>query len=276
MALNELTRFALVRSSSPVFATFGESTEFNDLQLLHILRMKTRTVILSPWMHAFNLLDYSDYTEQEELPSPKPYTVHSLNGIKMYQVFNHDGVFGRSEFDTNLVLSAKHGELFYITYSTVRGDRQLLLAVNKVEPRGAYFLRKLNQNTGRTYSLPEDQNIVHLQFNSTVASSLYFLPVAYELQPGVNDLLDNPITTVTEFTRESGVWFPDRSGWFCIRRGVNTLTATPIGSTGGRFKQGAPKVYYVAAGNEVDRLALMAQLNHSEISRRLNINLNVT
>lgn len=242
-----------------------------------ILSHPEYVAVISPWKPYLNL---EDPYEPNVLYS-QPYSVYTSEGRFLYRVKKHDGVFGNSILDKTIILQSLTGAMYYLQYQTTDSFKTILLLINNLALEPSMF------TTDRSYlEAPEPPMIepseyyIILDASQILSSSgvssvnIHFLSTDALFVKTGEEIINNQITQVEPhlLTQEDPtfMWFPKRSGWLCLTKGVESLSFLLIddvlGTGDDRLIYSGNNAYYLAMGHEEDTNLIRQELGL--ISRR--------
>jgi len=225
---------------------------------------KTRTYVsvIYPWDLVINLDQVKDSYLYKPL-SNQPYSIYTLNGELLYQVSEHNNIFGRSILDKTLTMSSKHGDMYYLDYSTLLGNIQVLLVINTIPPNisidnsiDSDLLPQANTNR-----IVVSANTVYMGIGLTeLPYNIYYLKESPSLNPSLLTVINKGDLTIE---RESPFLItPDESGWLSITQKVGVIdqplfiTTTGGAGTDRVVESNVSGVYYIAVGNSISESVL--------------------
>jgi hypothetical protein len=218
--------------------------------------------VVSPWKPFLNLED----PFEPDVAYTKPFTVYNSEGRFLYRVKEHNGIFGNSILDKALILQSQSGSIYYLQYEGTESFKTVLLLVNNLSLEPSLPI------TDRSYlEAPEPPSIEPSEYYiimdassvlglSNTSINIHFLPTDALNVKTAEDILDNPITEVEPYilsqTDSTVMWFPQRSGWFTLTKGVEALTPLLLddilGAGDDRLIYAGNNSYYIALGHEED------------------------
>lgn len=109
-----------------------------------IFKYKRDIIMISPWAMYVDLRDLliEDLTSDSINPD-SPYQVYDMRGNLKYTVTNHQGIFGESRLDENLVNKARNAGIYFLKYKTFSGSEKVKLLIINVFSKQ---IRASNQN----------------------------------------------------------------------------------------------------------------------------------
>lgn len=224
--------------------------------------------VISPWKPYLRL-------DEEYVLHTKAYSVYTVEGRFLYRVKNHDGVFGNSILDKTLILQSLSGSIYYLQYQAIDNYKTVLLLVNNLA------LTPSLPTTDKSYLEAPDPPILEpseyyliLDASQVLSNeilnniNIHFLPTNAINLKTADDIISSSISTVEPFTLSSSdstlMWFPQRSGWLTITKGVNNLQSLLIddvlGTGDDRLIYSGNGSYYIALGNEEDTNMIRQEL----------------
>lgn len=110
----------------------------NDYQkligiLYLFLKFNKNINIISPWALPVDLREETDFgvPTPQSIDIEEPYRIYNLEGVLLYSVTDHQGIFGQSFLDKILLNNSYTGSTFFLKYKTYEGLEIIkLLVVN--------------------------------------------------------------------------------------------------------------------------------------------------
>lgn len=186
-----------------------------------LFKYKRDVIMISPWAMYVDLRDIliEDLTSESINPN-SPYQVYDMRGNLKYTVVGHQGIFGESRLDENLVNKAINGSIYFLKYKTFSGTNKVKLLIINVFSKQ---IRASNQN----FSSP---NVV---LNSTISINTTSVSPAdvYLIEAPPQPLSNIDIETfrrselLQELTQDNPVNYSINTGsWLLIDHSDNTIT----------------------------------------------------
>ena len=226
----------------------------------------------------------------------KPYSILNSDRETVYQVSDHQGIFGNSILDNLLLLESKPATIYYLVYETYQETKQMILmtipinnVINKQikltisTPSTLVSNEKFNQLAFNLINGNRDNNKIGLPYYPI---KLYFLQTSSPVLLNRAAIINSPITQVNTFNDINFLYYPKNSGWIVINQ-ESATTETPLsldiqsGSGVDRLIQVAAYTYYIAIDSDINLNIFRQSTNALTItpatfSNQLNMNINLS
>jgi len=242
-----------------------------ERQVYRILSHPGNVEVISPWSMTLDLMDrdYTGLSRKAAILSNYAYGVYNTRNEVMYKVRQHGGYFGNSSLDKTLVLQSKTGNMFYLRYTSTRGQETTLLIVNNLALESAYpnvitdidlveppLIR--DEQSGYNFERPAIEPFkrwIRLRTSALSSSSLFI----YQLTgsptsiPTIDQITTNTQSVIEEILIDKEIQiFLKKSGWLCIKQGDKVCRLRNLTGEGiDRVIEATPGVYYIAVGDEI-------------------------
>ncbi len=239
-----------------------------DRRVSTFLTHPDHMLVISPSNLSFKLYDnYQEVLQNNSIILEQPYSVYDQLGKLLYRVSNHNGIFGYSLLDRQLLLESKPTDYYYLHFNTYAGKRVLLLvcATNS----GTKKVNTSGLLNGPAYSLSEENNILYLDAINTSRNinvsgfpyypiKTYFLASPPSAKPTISQIKLNPLTNTQTYSLDFGTALtiqPQTSGWLVITQlatsEVNLTINNLTGAGVSQLLEANPSLYYISLGSEI-------------------------
>ncbi|MBD2201814.1 hypothetical protein H6G33_10685 [Calothrix sp. FACHB-1219] len=304
--------FTLSKRFPNLIQSFGNLNNFLSLVIykeldpsiyIHrILNHPDKIVVITPTDLSFNITEGDNsFRESSSINLDHPYSVYDKDGLLLYKVSNHSGVYGNSILDRTLVLQSKVLDYYYLQYDTYSSTKTLLILI------GLYSvgINKLLFNKDKDYSANrvstlEDQSLITINVSSLERDvskegtpfyplRVHTLRSSPSLIPNREQLLINGATSEEDYDLDITDYFflyPISSGFYSFSqvKGNLIIPVAPSlidGEGSNRFILSSPYVYYLGMHKDINidilrqafNLLDIEDLPGVELDKRINLTL---
>jgi hypothetical protein len=222
MDINNAAYYQLVGRINHLVQAFGSvwrlmlAVSQDPIRLKLLIDYGPDSVLLSAQQSELNLNEpLIGATPSSIIQVNYPYEIFSTEGKLLYRISHHNGVFGESSLDQQLLLGSETGDVYLLNYQSAAGPAtKALLIDRRVQTRSE---DRLVPNTGASLTKGD---LITFKSRDGVASypdlTLYFLEQNPMLKPTPASLVGNPRTSKTAFTALPFVFLASRSGWLAL------------------------------------------------------------
>jgi len=262
------------------FYSAYKSSFFNNFGIYTILQFAPEDVyVINIDNTIVNLVKkVDDAFEKDSIDVNEPYSILNIRKELLYQVSNHEGLFGKNPYDKYLIQNSDSLGIYILEYMTYSGPKLKLILIDNL--------------IDQFPSLDFDTSI-QKQIDTSVdyknKSSLYiFSDTSFEIYYLNKSIVSSMSTSIIENHSEVRVYkansanalnfVPEDSGWLLIKKGESFINYLSITGSGlDRFiNPFNDNIYYLFIGEEynksfLNRLKGITSFGNSTIQAKLNV-----
>lgn len=273
----------------------GEDSYYRVVSDLHTLVSHRDNInIISAWANIIDLTEENYNTfSNNAIILEEPYKVFNTQGDLLYSVYNHNGVYGKSILDKQLLLQSKNTDIYYLQYCSYSSEVYTrLLLVNHQSTAPAISTTYLKTDISSTKYTTINQIV--LTWDLAPASySLYFIPSSpIRIKDRLDNIVEYPSAIKIDSegpTYKTILFSPEESGWIIARLSIynpslkayintylNFSNITGLGEERFLVDTESPNMAYVTLNNvKVAQKALSKTSLNDSIYMNLNVVLSI-